>query len=143
MLQIIYQLTKVRGKKWVIQYFPHEVKDLYPAIGYLVKERTDQNSNWETRYVILLWLGVIALVPFNLDIIDSEVVTMPKEDGTVATEIVDLMLEIGKHYLRSLTKMREASGLFLGKLFTRPDIQKRGILPQYVDYVLKKLDEIK
>ena len=36
---IIYQLTKVRGKKYVIQYFPHEVKDLYPAIGYLVQER--------------------------------------------------------------------------------------------------------
>lgn len=35
-LQIIYQLTKVRGKKYIIQYFPHETKDLYPAIGYLV-----------------------------------------------------------------------------------------------------------
>ena len=90
----------------MIQYFPHEVKDLYPAIGYLIKERTDQNSNWETRYVILLWLGVIAMVPFNLDIIDSGVVTMPKEDGSIATEIVDLMIEIGKQYLRSLTKMR-------------------------------------
>lgn len=37
LLQIIYQLTKVRGEKYVIQHFPHEVKDLYPAIAYLVK----------------------------------------------------------------------------------------------------------
>lgn len=39
LLEIIYQLTKVRGEKYVIQYFPHEVKDLYPAISYLVRER--------------------------------------------------------------------------------------------------------
>jgi hypothetical protein len=39
------------------------------------------------------------------------------------------MIEIGKHYLKSLTKMREAAALFIGKLFTRPDIQKRNLLP--------------
>ena len=46
MLMIIYQLTKVRGKKWIIQYFPHEVKDLYPALGYLARERNDVSGNW-------------------------------------------------------------------------------------------------
>lgn len=39
MLSIVYQLTKVRGKKYTIKYFPHEVKDLEPAISYLVKTR--------------------------------------------------------------------------------------------------------
>ena len=87
----------------------------------------------------MLWLGVIALVPFNLDIIDSGVVEMPTEDGEKASEIVSLMLEIGKFYLRSLTKMREASALFLSKLFTRPDIQKRGILESYINFSLSKL----
>ena len=73
-------------------------------------------------------MGVIALVPFNLDIIDSGVVQMEKDEGGIASDIVSLMLEIGKYYLRSLTKIREASALFLSKLFTRPDIQKLGIL---------------
>ncbi len=104
-LQIIYQLTKVRGKKYIIQYFPHETKDLYPAIGYLVNERNDPN-NWESRYVILLWMGVIALLPFNLDTMDSQVVQIEQEDGSIATDIVAIMLEIGKFYLRSLTKIR-------------------------------------
>ena len=73
-----------------------------------------------------MWLGVIALVPFNLDIIDAGVITLQREeDGSSITEIVDVMIEVGKYYLKSLTKMREASALFLGKLFTRPDIQKR------------------
>ena len=39
MLSIIYQLTKVRGKKYTVKYFPHEVKDLEPTISYLVKSR--------------------------------------------------------------------------------------------------------
>ena len=73
LLQIVYQLTKVRGKKYVIQYFPHETKDLYPAIGYLVHERND-GQNWESKYVILLWMGVIVLLPFNLDTMDSKTV---------------------------------------------------------------------
>ena len=77
-----------------------------------------------------MWLGVIALVPFNLDIIDTGVITLQRdEDGSSITEIVDVMIEVGKYYLKSLTKMREASALFLGKLFTRPDIQKRKMLP--------------
>lgn len=141
LLQIVYQLTKVRGEKYVIQYFPHEVKDLYPALGFLARERSD-TTNWESRYVILLWLGVIALVPFDLNIIDSGVIVMPSEEGGSAAEIVEVMIEIGKHYLKSLTKMREAAALFLSKLFTRPDIQKRGVLPQYVLYVLGKLKVI-
>lgn len=28
LLTIVYQLTKVRGKKYTIKYFPHEVRDL-------------------------------------------------------------------------------------------------------------------
>jgi hypothetical protein len=56
------------------------------------------------------------------------VVQIEKEDGSIATDIVTIMLEVGKFYLRSLTKIREASAQFLGKLFTRPDIQSKGLL---------------
>ena len=64
---------------------------------------------------------------------------MEKEDGTVATDIVSLMLELGKFYLRSLTKIREASALFLSKLFTRPDVQAKGLLKEYIKYSIQKL----
>jgi tubulin-specific chaperone D len=84
LMQIIYQLTKVRGEKYVIQYFPHEVKDLYPALEFLARERVD-TTLWYAHYIVLLWLGVIALVPFNLDIIDSGVISLPTEDGRIAT----------------------------------------------------------
>lgn len=91
LIQVVYQLTKVRGEKYVIQYFPHEVKDLYPVLGYLARERLNTIS-WYPHYILLLWLGVIALVPFNLDIIDSGVIVLPTQDGNTATHIVDVML---------------------------------------------------
>ena len=86
---------------------------------------------------------MIALVPFNLDIIDSGVVEMETEEGEKASEIVMLLLEIGKFYLRSLTKIREAAAMFLSKMFTRPDIQQRGILETFINYSLKKLKDVR
>lgn len=86
--------------------------------------------------MVLLWMGVIALLPFSLDTMDSQVVEMQKEDGEIATDIVSLMLEIGKFYLRSLTKIREASAIFLGKIFTRPDIQAKKLLSEFVNYAI-------
>ncbi len=51
------------------------------------------SGNWESRYVILLWMGVIALVPFNLDIIDAGVITLEREeDGAKLSEIIDVMI---------------------------------------------------
>lgn len=89
-------------------------------------------------------MGVIALLPFNLDTMDSSVVDIEKEDGTGSVgDIVGIMLELGKFYLKSLTKIREASALFLSKLFTRPDIQKKALLQEYINYAIEKLDKIK
>ena len=42
--------------------------------------------------MILLWMGVIALLPFNLDTMDSQVVEMEQEDGKKVSDIVSLML---------------------------------------------------
>lgn len=68
---------------------------------------------------------------------------MEQEDGSKATDIISLMLEVGKFYLKSLTKIREASALFLSKLFTRPDIQSKGLLPKYINYCIDKLEKVK
>jgi hypothetical protein len=37
-------------------------------------------------------MGVIALLPFNLDTMDSQVVEMEQEDGKKVSDIVSLML---------------------------------------------------
>jgi hypothetical protein len=62
----------VRGFKIVVRHFPHEVEDLEKVVGMLHQEAADTRAaNWETRYVLLLWLSIIVLIPFNMARFDS------------------------------------------------------------------------
>jgi|JI61114C2RNA_FD_contig_91_1055450_length_1125_multi_2_in_0_out_0_2 hypothetical protein len=143
LLMIVYQLTKVRGKKYTIKYFPHEVKDLEPAVAYLVRLRTEQNTQWESKYMILLWLSVIILMPFDLATIDSNYIEITNDQGEKVHGMIETLLETSKFYLKSSTKMREAASFFLSKMFTRPDIQKMNLLFKYISYVLDQLATLK
>lgn len=93
--------------------------------------------------MILLWLSVIILVPFDLETIDSQYVEMTNQKGEKVTGMVDTLLETSKCYLQSTTKMREAAAYFLSKMFTRPDIQKMDLLTRYLKYVLEQLSTLK
>ena len=102
----------------------------------------DEGSNWETRYIIILWLTVIILVPFDLKTIDSKHIQIKNAKGENIEEMVELLLEISKYFLRATTKLKEAAAIFLSKLFTRPDIQKRHLLKEYVEYALANLKSL-
>ncbi len=42
------------------------------VVGLLQQEAAGASSaNWETRYVLLLWLSIIVLIPFNMARFDS------------------------------------------------------------------------
>lgn len=63
-----------------------------------------------TNYVLLLWLSIIILVPFDLKTIDSS-----------GTMFKDLMT-ISQTFLNSSSITRDAAAIFLSKYFQRPDI---------------------
>jgi hypothetical protein len=75
-----------------------------------------------------LWISIIVLVPFDLITIDSKYIKMEgfeidyKKKGIVSDDIVTNLIELGKYYLRSSSKTREASAVFLSNFFTRTDI---------------------
>ena len=60
---VLYVLTKVRGFKVVIKFFPHSVADLEPCLDLLDKQNAKDSETWETRYVLLLWLSILVMVP--------------------------------------------------------------------------------
>ena len=125
LLAIIYLLCKVRNFRYIMKYFPHEVKDLEPVVNYLVTQRNNQIIIWESKYILLLWLSVIILVPFDLSTIDSRYIQIDKESGD---DIVTNLIEVSKFYLRSSTKTRDAAAIVLSQFFTRPDIQKLNVI---------------
>ena len=54
----------------VVRHFPHEVSDLDPVLTLLEAEG-DNTENWETRYVLLLWMSMLVLIPFDMKRFDS------------------------------------------------------------------------
>jgi len=47
------------------------------------------------------------------------------------------LVNLGVHYLRSSTKLRNASALFLSKLFSRPDVLKSSLLKDFIRWSVK------
>ena len=60
----------MRKAKVVVRHFPHEVSDLDPVLTLLEAEG-DNTDNWETRYVLLLWMSMLVLIPFDMKRFDS------------------------------------------------------------------------
>ncbi|KAJ3162190.1 hypothetical protein HDU88_007113 [Geranomyces variabilis] len=128
LLGLIYHLTKVRGHKTVIKFFPHEVADLEPVLfvlesvttltkagGALPRAASSSDSQmWEGRYVLLLWLSLLSMVPFDLKTVDSGT-------ETGGDPLVDRIMALAKHYLSSVSKEYEGAALLLMRLATRKD----------------------
>lgn len=79
--------------------------------------------------MLTLWLSIIVLVPFDIETIDSKQSTYE--------QLVKRITNLGVGNLSNTGKLREFSASLLGKLLTRPDVIKQGVL----DEVLKDLVE--
>uniref|UniRef100_J3N3Z0 Uncharacterized protein n=1 Tax=Oryza brachyantha TaxID=4533 RepID=J3N3Z0_ORYBR len=130
---IIYTLVTVCGYKSVIKFFPHQVSDLEPAVALLEKchkmssataLRQESTGEMETKCVVLLWLYILVLIPFDISSVDTSIATTDHMDGPETVPLVTRILDICKDYLCSSGPMRRMSGLLLARLLTRPDMPK-------------------
>ncbi|KAF0928817.1 hypothetical protein E2562_010685 [Oryza meyeriana var. granulata] len=130
---IIYTLVTVCGYKSVIKFFPHQVSDLEPAVALLEKchkmssvtaLRQESTGEMETKCVVLLWLYILVLIPFDISSVDTSIATADQMDGPETVPLVTRILDICKDYLCSSGPMRRMSGLLLARLLTRPDMPK-------------------
>jgi hypothetical protein len=68
------------------------------------------------RYVLLLWLSIIVMVPFDLTSIDSG---GSESQGT----LIERMVSLAKFYLGDPGKVREGAAELVSRLLTRPDMR--------------------
>ncbi|XP_004497155.1 tubulin-folding cofactor D [Cicer arietinum] len=130
---IVYSVVTVCGYKSVIRFFPHQVSDLELAVSLLEKchhtnsvssLREESTGEMETKCVILLWLYILVLVPFDISSVDTSIAS---SDNLTEFELVPLVLKIigfCKDYLSAAGPMRTMAGLVLSRLLTRPDMPK-------------------
>jgi hypothetical protein len=151
LLKIIYVLVNIRGVENVKKHFPHEAQDLEPLIYCLTFLSTKTEYSWEMKYVLMLWLSLILMMPFTLSVLDSKVcdkffVLVAEWDlellmlKTENLDIEDVILNVCKLWLTSGTKMPVAGSICLARFFTREDVKNKGYLGQYMTWVGSALE---
>ncbi|KAL0309021.1 UNVERIFIED_CONTAM: Tubulin-folding cofactor D [Sesamum radiatum] len=143
---IIYSLVTVCGYKSVIKFFPHQVSDLELAVSLLEKchntkaatsLRQESTGEMETKCIILLWLSILVLIPFDISSVDTSIANSNYAGRDEPPPLVVRILEFCKDYLSNAGPMRTISGLLLSRLLTRPDMSKA--FTSFIDWTHKIL----
>ncbi|XP_066474680.1 tubulin-specific chaperone D [Tiliqua scincoides] len=135
--QFLYIISKVRGYKTFLRLFPHEVVDLQPVLDMLVRQNPKDYETWETRYLLLLWLSVTCLIPFDLARLDG---TICSTEGGTRVPIMDRILTVAKSYLVVSDKARDAAAVLVSKFITRPDVKQKR-MADFLDWTLSTLSK--
>ncbi|KAJ3113935.1 hypothetical protein HDU96_002743 [Phlyctochytrium bullatum] len=70
LFRVMYWISNVRGAKTLIKFLTHEAADLEPTLSF-IPVIPDYFVLWSSRYIVLLWLSLIVMIPFDLSKIDS------------------------------------------------------------------------
>jgi hypothetical protein len=88
LLKILNILIGIRGADRVTRHFPHEPQDFEPLIFVLTSQLDNKNFPWEANFVLLNWLSLILLMPFDLAILDSQASSIFNEQLKLTEEEV-------------------------------------------------------
>ncbi|NWU62501.1 TBCD protein, partial [Pterocles burchelli] len=135
--KFLYIITKVRGYKRFLPLFPHEVGDLQPVLDMLADQNPKDSETWETRYMLLLWLSMICLIPFDLARFDGNIIS---EEGHTRMPTMDRILTIAKCYLVVSDKARDAAAVLVSKFIVRLDVRQKR-MADFLDWTLSMLSK--
>ncbi|TFK52538.1 TBCD protein [Heliocybe sulcata] len=113
---LLYLYTKFRGYKTIVRFFPHEVPDVTVALDYMRMPGgpTQDAEQWALRYIVLLWLSLVCMIPFDLAQFNDEGNDVAAQIEAVAED------HIGKAGLE-----RETASIVLSRLYIRKDMSTR------------------
>uniref|UniRef100_A0A7N8XH42 Tubulin-specific chaperone D n=1 Tax=Mastacembelus armatus TaxID=205130 RepID=A0A7N8XH42_9TELE len=135
--KFLYIICKVRGYKIFMQLFPHEVADVQPVLDLLTRQDPKDSETWETRYMLLLWLSMTCLIPFDLSRLDGH---LESGGGKAREPIMDQILAIAKSYLVVRGSSRNAASVLVSKFMTRPDVKQKH-LADFLDWSLTTISQ--
>ena len=125
--QIIYNICKIRGFCPISKFFSSEVSIFENVINFLISLPLVHISNWTVNYVLILWSSLLAMVPFDIDTIDSK--------GFLINNLINYL----KEELIVSSNVRDISAYGLSKFLTRPDLIKKKYLSNYINESIKKM----
>lgn len=100
----------------LVNFFPHQVADLSIALDYIEMPNSpaQPTSQWRIRYIVLLWLSLVCMIPFDLAKFDTD---KPSEKAVSKTGKRIERLALG--HLPKAGLEREAAATLLSKLYMR------------------------
>ncbi|KAF9468537.1 tubulin folding cofactor D C terminal-domain-containing protein [Collybia nuda] len=118
MAHLLYSYVKCRGYKTIIRFFPHEIADLSIALDFMLlpDSSIQDRSNWPLRYMVLIWLSLICMLPFDLAQFD---------DADRVAYTATALETSAKSYLGNAGLAREGAAILLSRLYMRKDTNSR------------------
>jgi hypothetical protein len=101
-----------------------------------LEEKDELGTAWETRAVLILWLSILVLIPFDLVTVDS----LARDDGddAEAPPVVMRILRLCQdRYLSDPGIVRDRAATLLARLLTRPDMPRA--LARFLDWATEAL----
>lgn len=74
------------------------------------KEESEEEYHWEIPYILLLWLSIVVLVPFDLS-------TLEAEDTGVG--LLDTVVSVCKEFLADSGRTKDVAAMLLANLLSR------------------------
>lgn len=122
----LYALSKVRGRKRIQKFLPHEVQDVEAVLDTLqaldkerslsspqenVSEANGGPQLWESIYSLWNWMGILSLVPFDCSVV-------------VDSERISDLVQLAKSHLSEAGPTREIAAACLASWLSRPDLEQ-------------------
>jgi len=155
--RLLYTFCKIRGEKVIVRFFGAETRHLELLLSAVEEaevpaeqedgvEAGSDKWSWEERYICLLWLSHLLLVPFDLSSISSAgtgEAALPEIHGLdwpanlpgVTLRVIPLAIK----YLGSAGKERDAAKALLVRISMRRDMQGLGLLHALVQWAISSL----
>lgn len=115
---VIYFISKVRGRKQVVQFLPHGVHLIEPVLSELrrriqqdndTQQTTELPASWESIYVLWMWVGALSLTPFGV-----------KAFATDSTSFYSSLSTLARESLAQAGAVRDVAAVALASWLARP-----------------------
>jgi len=140
----LYIICKVRTYKVMVKFMPHELSDLEFVLDLLGQQDPKEFEQWETRYILLLWMSILVLNPFHMarldayetapnDTINSSPINHVQSKSTKMERIYELI----QLYVSSNDTCSSMAAYLAAKYFIRSDI-KDLYLARFLDWIMEQ-----
>lgn len=137
----MYQLAKVRMYKVLVKFLPHEVADLDYVLKCLEQQDVGETSNWETRYMLILWLSILILNPFEMSRFDGFTIGDGNESILKPHSTKDRVFDICKLNTDNSDTCSNVAAFLTAKYLIRIDIKDQ-YLPKYFQWVMESKADV-